>query len=304
MATTMLCSTKDLEGYTIEATDGMIGEVKDVYFDDEKWVVRYLIVETGSWLASRRVLISPIAIGKPDWAARVLPVSITKDQVKSSPDIDTDEPVSRQHEIRYLRYYGYPSYWGGADFWGNSTYPGAMLTGVGYAGSGAEFLVGQAARGRAEAETEGREEGDPHLRSGNAVMKYHIRATDGDIGHVSGLLVDEETWAVRYIVVEAGNWWLGHQVLIAPQWIEKVSWTDRTVSVNVTRQAVKQAPAYDSSVPPSREQEIGLHQHHGRAGYWANEVKLENPEFHAIASSPQGVSRQTRDGTMHDKRAI
>jgi hypothetical protein len=282
----------------------MIGEVKDVFFDDEKWVVRFLIVETGGWLASRKVLISPIAIGKADWAASVLAVSITKDQVKNSPDIDTDKPVSRQHEMQYLNYYRYPYYWGGANFWGNSTYPGAMLTGVGYAGSGAEFLVAQAARGRAEAETEGRQKGDPHLRSGNAVMNYHIEATDGGMGKVKSLLIDEETWAVRYLVVDTSNWWLGHQVLIAPQWIEKVSWTDRTVSVNVTRQAVKHAPAYNSSVPPSREQEIGLHQHHGRVGYWANEVKLENPEFDVIASSPRGVSRQTRDGTMHDKRGI
>jgi sporulation protein YlmC with PRC-barrel domain len=294
MATTMLRSTKDLEGYAIEATDGMIGEVKDVYFDDEKWVVRYLIVETGSWLASRKVLISPIAIGKADWAASVLAVSITKDQVKNSPDIDTDKPVSRQHEMQYLNYYSYPYYLGGASLWGGGAYPGAMLMNVGYGGCYADYLEGQADHARADE--------DPHLRSGKAVMKYHIRATDGDIGHVGGLLVDEETWAVRYLVVEAGNWWLGHQVLIAPQWIEKVSWTDRTVSVNVTRQAVKHAPTYNSSVAPSREQEIDLHQHHGRAGYWANEAKLENPEFHVITSAPQGVSHQTRDGTMPDER--
>jgi uncharacterized protein YrrD len=296
MATTTLRSTNDLEDYAIQATDGIIGQVEDVYFDDEKWVVRYLIVETGSWLASRKVLISPIAIDKPDWAARVLAVSITKDRVKNSPDIDTDKPVSRQHEMRYLNYYSYPHYWGGAGLWGGAANPSVMLTDVGYGGCYADYLEGQANRTPTN--------DDPHLRSGKAVLKYHIRATDGDIGHVGGLLVDEETWAVRYLVVETSNWWLGHQVLIAPPWIEMVSWTDRTVSVNVTRQAVKHAPAYNSSVPPSREQEIGLHQHHGRVGYWANEVKLENPEFHVIASSPRGVSRQTRDGTMHDKRGI
>ena len=107
--------------------------MKDFYFDDLAWVVRYLVVETGSWLSSRKVLISPIAIGHPDWAERVLPVSITKEQVKNSPDIDTDKPVSRQHEMQYLGYYGYPSYWGGAGLWGSGAYPGAMLTGVGYA---------------------------------------------------------------------------------------------------------------------------------------------------------------------------
>jgi sporulation protein YlmC with PRC-barrel domain len=275
MVAAMLRSTKDLEGCAIQATDGMIGHVKDVYFDDEKWVVRYLIVETGSWLASRKVLISPIAIGKPDWAQSVLAVSITKDQVKNSPDIDTHEPVSRQHEIQYLQYYGYPSYWSGANFWGNGIYPGAMLTGVGYAGSGAEFLVAQAARGRAEAEVQGRQKGDPHLRSGNAVMNYHIEATDGGMGQVKSLLIDEETWAIRYLVVETSNWWLGQQVLIAPQWIQAISWSDATIAVKVTRQAVKDAPRYDPSAPLRRDHEMSLHQHYGRPGYWADEAKVK-----------------------------
>ena len=301
----MLRRMKDMEGYSISATDGVVGRVKDYYFDDETWVIRYLIVETGAWLASRKVLISPAAINRPDWSESIIPAAITQEQVRNSPDIDTDKPVSRQHEMQYLNYYSYPYFWEGASLWGGGAYPGAMLTGVGYNGSGANYLLEQAEDARAEAAEEWRQDnGDPYLRSCNALLRYHIEATDGGMGHVKGLLVDEETWAVRYLVVEAGNWWLGHQVLIAPQWIEKVSWTDRTVSVNVTRQAVKHAPTYNSSVAPSREQEIDLHQHHGRAGYWANEVKLENPEFHVIASSPRGVSRQTRDGTMHDKRGI
>jgi hypothetical protein len=287
----MLRSMKDLEGYTIRATDGDIGQVKDFYFDDVSWVVRYLVVETGSWLSSRKVLVSPIAIGSSDWTGRVLPASITKEQVKNSPDIDTDKPVSRQHEMQYLQYYGYPSYWGGVNFWGNSIYPGAMLTGVGYASSGAEFLVGQAERGREEAETEGSQKGDPHLRSGNEVLRYHIEATDGGMGQVKGLLIDEETWAIRYLIVETSNWWFGHQVLIAPQWIQGISWPDATITVKVTRQAVKDAPRYDPSAPPSRDHEMSLHQHYGRAGYWADEVKLENPEYHIVKSRPQSASR-------------
>src|ERR1700690_440690 len=100
----MLRSMKELEDCAIRATDGIIGSVKDVYFDDKAWVIRYLVVDTGSWLSSRKGLISPIAIGPPDWIGKVLPVSITKEQVKNSPAIDPDKPVSRQHEIRYLGY--------------------------------------------------------------------------------------------------------------------------------------------------------------------------------------------------------
>lgn len=286
----MLRSMNDLEGYAIRATDGPVGHVKDFYFDDQAWVVRYIVVETGSWLLSRKVLISPIAIGQPDRTEKVLPVSITREQVKNSPDIDTDKPISRQHEMQYFGYYGYyPYYWGGAGIWGGGAYPGAMLTGVGYAGSGAEYLAAQADQARVARETGQHQDDDPHLRSGNAVMKYHIEASDGGIGHVQGLLLDEETWAIRYLIVDTSNWWLGHQVLIAPQWIQNVSWPDRTVSVNLTRQSVKDAPPYVSAATLDRDEEIGLHKHYKRAGYWADEVKLENPQFRAVKSASQGA---------------
>lgn len=271
----MLRSTNELENYAIRATDGTIGHVKDFYFDDERWVIRYLVVDTGAWLLSRKVLISPIAIGRPNWTDKELPVAITKEQVKNSPDIDTDKPVSRQHEIRYLGYYGYPDYWGGTGLWGGGAYPSMMMPG--YAGylSTPYAVRPEAEEAYARAEAARHQDDDPHLRSGKAVMKYHIHATDGEIGHVQGLLVDEETWAIRYIIVDTSNWWLGHQVLIAPQWIQDVSWPDATVSVNLTRQAVKNAPPYTSAAPLDREQEVGIYKHYGRPSYWANEIKRE-----------------------------
>src|SRR6185437_1642252 len=265
----MLRTMKDLEGYAIRATDGDIGYVKDVYFDDGRWVVRYLIVETGSWLSSRQVLISPFAIGDPDWAGKVLPVLITKEQVKTSPGIDTDKPVSRQYEMQYLGFYGYPYYWGGAGFWGNVLSPSMMLTNGSYGGRDAEENRAQPNRARAGLEAGQDEDSNPHLRSCKVVMGYHIEASDGDIGHVENLLIDEETWAIRYLIVNTSNWWLGHQVLIAPQWIGEVRWPDNTVVIHMTRQAVKDAPPYDPAVPLSRHWEAGLHRHYGHAGYWA-----------------------------------
>ncbi|MBK5207437.1 MAG: PRC-barrel domain-containing protein [Polaromonas sp.] len=262
----MLRSMNDLEDCAIRATDGTIGQVKDLYFDDKAWVIRYLVVDTGTWLSSRKVLISPIAIGHPNWMEKVLPVSITKEKVKNSPAIDTDKPVSRQHEMAYMGYYGYPYYWGGAGFWGGGAYPGMLMTG--YSGFGAARPEVEEAYARAEAARH--QDDDLHLRSCKAVKGYHIHASDGDIGHVQGLLVDEETWAIRYIIVDTSNWWLGHQVLIAPQWIQDVSWPDAKVSVNLTRQAVKDAPAYDAAAQLDRNQESGIYEHYGRPGYWEN----------------------------------
>jgi len=281
----MLRSMNDLENYAICATDGTIGHVKDFYFDDTAWVIRYLVVDTGTWLSSREVLISPIAIGKPNWADKVLPVSITKEQVKNSPDIDTDKPVSRQHEMRHLGYYGYPYYWGGAGLWGEGLYPGMMLPGYGGFASTPYPANPQAQEAYARAEAARHEDDDPHLRSCKAVMDYHIEASDGGIGHVQGLLVDEETWAIRYLIVNTSNWWLGHQVLIAPQWIKNISWTEATVSVDLTRQAVKDAPPYDATAQLNRTQEMGIHEHYGRPGYWAAEATRE-AEHHTTKSTP------------------
>jgi hypothetical protein len=259
----MLRSVTDLEKYTIGAVDGTIGRVKDCYFDDEAWVIRYLVVQTGAWLVGREVLISPFSVGDPDETEKVLPVSITKDQVRNSPSIDSQKPVSRQHEVSYSAYYGYPYYWGGAGFWGDLAYPRAVMAG-GAAGLGASD-TGRASYAR---ETQRQTNEDQHLRSCEAVTSYHIHATDGDIGHVDGFLVDERTWAIQYLIVNTSNWWLGHQVLIAPAWFEEVSWVYSKVTTGLTRQEVKNAPTYDSQLALNRGDEESIYRHYQRQGYW------------------------------------
>jgi sporulation protein YlmC with PRC-barrel domain len=271
----MLRSVQDLEGYAIGATDGKVGHVKDFYFDDKAWIIRYLVVETGSWLSSRKVLISPISISRPEWAARILPVSITKEQIKSSPDIDTDKPVSRQYEVSYLGYYGYPYYWGGAGVWGEEAYPGLMISGVSGIGMTPNAIQREQEEMYARAAESQHDNDNPRLRSCDAVTGYHIQAKDGEIGHVQGFLVDEQTWAIRYLIVDTSNWWIGHQVLIAPQWIQDVSWPDSRVTVNLSRQAVKDAPPYDPLAELDRARELGIYRHYGLPAYWADEAKQE-----------------------------
>lgn len=258
----MLRSTKDLENYAINATDGQIGDVSDFYFDDDAWVIRYLVVETGSWLLSRKVLISPMSVHLPHWAEKTLSVSITREQVRNSPDIDTDKPVSRQNEEQHLGYYGYPYYWGGTSMWGESLYPYMAPS---HASDSVGWVVRQQnteACLRAERKLHCND--DPHLRSCQAVIGYHLHTIDGEIGHVAGYLIDDETWAIRYLIVDTSNWWLGHQVLIAPEWITGVHWPSQTVSVALSRESIKQAPPYDSTTDWGREQDNTLHQHYGR----------------------------------------
>jgi hypothetical protein len=270
----MLRSMKNLENYVISATDGDIGHLRDFYFDDDAWVVRYFVVNAGNWLDSRMVLVSPISVQHAHWAEQTLTVSISKEQVKNSPDIDTDMPVSRQNEEQYFTYYGYPYYWGGLGMWGDGLYPYTMYPG--YAGYGSDrverereledYLRAERARHRND---------DPHLRSCNAVVGYRLHTTDGEIGHVAGFLVDDNTWAIRYLIIDTSNWWVGHKVLIAPQWITGVHWNDQTVSVDLSRESIKSAPHYDPTQPWSREQDERLYQHYRRTGFWAGNTRLE-----------------------------
>jgi hypothetical protein len=256
MNTPMLRSNDELEKYAILATDGPVGSLRDFYFDDQSWVVRYLIVGTGAWLSGRSVLISPFSVGIPDDVARVVPVTITRQQVRDSPSIDLEKPVSRQHEVEYLGYYGYPYYWGGSGLWGESAYPGMMITGVAYGGSDTEYLGVRASNERAlrSHDVDAAAHDDPHLRSCEELAKYHVHASDGDIGHVQRFLIDAQSWAIRYVVVNTSNWWLGHEVLISPDLIGDVSWGQGKVTVKLTRQALRDAPAYDPEPP---------------TGYWA-----------------------------------
>jgi PRC-barrel domain len=274
----MLRSANGLEGFTIGATDGTIGQVDDLYFDDQSWTVRYLVVDTGGWLAGRKVLVSPISIRHTDWANETVHVSLTKSQIETGPGIETDQPVSRQHEMEYYRYYGYPYYWEGPYRWGAESWPSGVLAGTpaeAERGPGVPPGVTPGTPAQAAHETpwwtqETRAEGDPHLHSTSEVGEYYIHATDGDIGHVEDFLVDDQAWAIRYLIADTANWWPGKRVLISPEWISRVDWREAKVFVDMTRGQIKNSPEYDPSVPVEREYEGRLYEHYRRPHYWSD----------------------------------
>ncbi|MEO8025445.1 MAG: PRC-barrel domain-containing protein [Bryobacteraceae bacterium] len=253
-------NSSDLEGLTIRATDGDLGKVSQLYFDDESWAIRYLVVETGGWLSGRRVLISPFSILRADWSDKSLHVALTKQQVEHSPDIDTHQPVNRQHEATYLGYYGYPSYWGGPYLWGASFYPMVPPP-------PAEIT------GDSLAQKIGRESVDSHLRTSEEVIGYGIEATDGEIGHLAKFIVDDEAWAIRYLEVATQNWWPGKKVLLSPNWVKHVSWAESKVYVALARNVIQTCPEYDETIPVSREYENRLYFHYGQPPYWLLEAK-------------------------------
>lgn len=187
--------------------------------------------------------------------------------MENSPHIDVQSPISRQHEMTYLGYYGYPHYWGGAGVWGQGAYPGIMMPGLGYEETASEILQVQtmAFRKAAEADADSRRGADAHLRSRAAVPAYQIGGNDGDIGHLADFLIDDDSWSIRYLIGNTGNWWPGHQVLISPEWITDVNWAAVTLSIDLARDRIRSAPAYDSLSMPDRAGEIDLYRHYGRS---------------------------------------
>jgi uncharacterized protein YrrD len=250
----MLYGFEKLNGLAAEATDGNVGKVQDIYFDDHRWAVRYLVVETGSWLAGHKVLISPISVKSIDWEMNVVQVGLTQQQVRASPNIDTDKPVSRQHERDFFDYYGYPYYWSGPGLWGTASYPVNPV--------GPIPPVTNSLDARGEAPT------DPHLRSAQEVTGYRLHTTGDSIGHVEDFLLDSVSWAIRYLIVDTHNWLPGKHVIIPPQWIKDVDWNERVVNVDVTRDTVQAAPEYHSAIELSRAQETNLYRHYHRESYW------------------------------------
>ena len=248
----MLCKTKTVKGYTLDSLDGPIGKVKEFYFDDQHWTIRYLVADTGTWLLGRQVLISPYALVAVNTTGETIEINLTKKQIEDSPPLGSDKPVSQQFEDAYYGFYGWPTYWSGPCVWG--VYP---------------VLVHDPEQWKEVARIE--KAWDPYLRSTDNVTGHHIQAADGEIGHVADFILDDETWTIRYLIIDTRNWWPGKKVLISPPWIERVSWLESKVFVNLPRETIKQAPEYTEDSLLTREYEAGLHRHYNRRGYWVDE---------------------------------
>jgi hypothetical protein len=247
----MLLNEKSFHGFTIHATDGDMGHVDQFYFDDDTWTIRYIIVKTGKFFFGHKVLVSPISLEKLDTENRKVFVNLTMEQVKHSPDINTEKPISRQKEAEYLRYYNLPAYWGGIGLWGREMYPSAL--------------------GAVEAEEAAEETSDQretHLRSTNEVRGYTIRCVDDDAGHLEDFFIDTDTWTIRYMAVHLSR--IHHQkmVLTVPRLVDKVLWAKATVFVNTSKNKLLEAPEYSEGGIIDREMEQEIYNHFLLHPYW------------------------------------
>lgn len=243
-------SVVSLVGYRTEATDGPLGKVRDFYFDDHSWTIRYLVLDTGVWLPGRQVLVSPETFESPDWERRRFPLHLTKRQIENSPAVDIDKPVSRQQEERLTSYFGWTPYW--------TTLPTA--------GAGVDATVRNPAipeLERRRLETGDREQ-DPHLRSVGEVAGHRLHALDGYLGKIEDFIVNDADWTIRFIVADTRAWLPGKSVLLAPSWIKAVRWQEKTVEVELTQDQVRRSPVYDPSEPVNEDIERHLYDFYGR----------------------------------------
>jgi len=255
----MLNKAKTLKGYKLKSLDGEIGKVKEFYFDDRVWVIRYLITETGNWLMDRQVLISPYALTAVVKEEKHITINLTKKQIEDSPRLDKDKPVSQQFEETYYVYYGWPVYWRNPHIEG--AFPSMWRTYPDVTRDCEEKKIS----------TPGEKHWDPNLRSTREVTGYNIQATDGEIGSVGDFIIDDETWTIRYLIIDTQNWWPGKKVLVSPKWIKSISWSESKVFVNLSRDAIKQSPEYTEESMLTRDYESRLHGHYNRQGYWVDE---------------------------------
>jgi hypothetical protein len=254
----MLRTVQSLRRFSIGANDGEIGKVVEFFFDDDRWTIRYLVADTGGWLSGRKVLISPIFFDAVDWDSNVLKVNLSRQQVENSPSIDTDKPVSRQHESSYYDYFNYPYYWLGAGLGDPvAVGPDAAATPV------APGPKGAALRQQSDSQ-------DIHLRSTKDITGSYIETTDGDLGHVQDFIIDDQSWEIRYLLIDTTNWWPRKKVLISPEWVNDMVETDSRVYVDLTQEQIKTSPEYDETTVLDRDYESRLHRHYGRSHYWSD----------------------------------
>jgi sporulation protein YlmC with PRC-barrel domain len=248
----MLYEAKTLKGYKLCSRDGEIGKVKDLYFDDHQWNIRYLVVDTGNWLIGKQVLISPNALTAVDKTERCITVNLTKKQIEDSPSLESDKPVSKRFEKEYFEYYGWPIYYGDSYHWEDSPV----------------FMVPHEDESDLDKEKESH---DPQLRSTGDARGFGIVTTSGDFGKIVDYIVDDQAWAIRYLVVDTQDKWFGKRTLVALEWIEKVNWGKRKVYVNLACETFKRTPDYTGEAMLSRDYENVLYKNCQLPGYWDKE---------------------------------
>ncbi len=252
-------SVLNMQGMTIfDSGENDVGSATDMLFDDQYWIIRYIVADVGGWLRGREVLLAVSAV--KELQDQIISMNIDKDQIEHSPPIDTNMPVSRQQErelhdhYRWLNYWDYPTF---DNVYPIPARPLPVAPPTGYMGNHQK-----------EARNDLQPNYDTHLRSCREIAGYRIHATDGEIGHIHDFLIDTEIWRIRYLVVKTANLLPGKKTLISPDWIDGIGWSSNEILINSSRESIKDAPHWHYTDGITREYEQILYDHYDKKGYW------------------------------------
>jgi uncharacterized protein YrrD len=238
----MKISVKGITSFNLGAIDGEIGTVKEIYFDDQNWILRYLIVKTGNFFKEKSILISTQALLAPDWDKQIFATNLTLDQIKNSPDIDTDKPVYRQQEVTLYDHFPWDIYW---------------ALGLMPLEDSVEIAISQK-------ENERNSKADPHLRSSDKVIGYSINTIDTELGHVKDLIIDTDSWKILFIVIKTGHWFSGKEILLPISSVSEIDWLASQVKVETTLKEIQQCAEFDAGAAVNEEYEIVHRDYSGR----------------------------------------
>ncbi len=245
----MMRSVEEIIGYELNATDGEFGKCKDLLFDDRWWTIRHMVASTGPWLIGRLVLVSPLMIQQPDWESRNIYLNVSRETIENCPSPMEDETVSQEHENKMALYYGYPNYWADEGIWGPVPNP----------------AVAELMETEKESEDEKENPDQNHLRSFNEVKGYKIEAQDGTCGSVHDFILDDDTWALRHVIVDTGNLVNpGKKIILPLDCVNRVSWSDRTLGVTLEKKDIHDGPEFRPDIPVNVELEERLYDFYGR----------------------------------------
>ena len=258
----MLRKLKNLKGFTIHGRDDDLGKVKDFYFDQHRFIMRYLVVDTGNWLKHEQTLISTESFKEINYEQKEIMVDLNSDELEAGPSLEKNKPVSKLMEEKVVKHYDWPVYW-------TNTHPS----------DGPPIETGSIIRENIldynnltdEEKQAEEEEMETNLRSFNEVRGYHIQAEDKEFGHLEDLFVDQEGWIIRYLLIDTRNILPGKDVLIAPEWLQKISWNQEKIFVSKTKEEIKSAPEYreeKSDYLVHRDYEEKLYDHYNEIKYW------------------------------------
>jgi hypothetical protein len=246
-----LLNLDTIKTYALEAVNGEVGRFEEIYFEDSYFMIRYLVVNTGGWLSGQKVLLSPFTVGDVDEKDHKLFIELTQEQIKHSPPIESNRPVSREYEINYFNYYGWPPYWENTPWPSTPSIP-PTVTASPHEKTNSSFRPDE-----------------NHLRSSKELQGYSINVKNGSIGHLKSFIIDTQYWTIRYLEIDTRKWLRGGKyILISPAWISQISWPDRSLSVELSREVLKDAPEYDENKTIDRDYEFKLFNYYGKEIYW------------------------------------